>query len=68
MDFLQGISWSVAVVLISIMYFFGRDVSGGSFVIAARVIFSVLGVSVLGVLIYTLILKLSPSYTTYFAS
>uniref|UniRef100_A0A251SA38 Uncharacterized protein n=1 Tax=Helianthus annuus TaxID=4232 RepID=A0A251SA38_HELAN len=46
MDFLQGISWSVAVVLISIMYFFGRDVSGGSFVIAARVIFSVLGVSV----------------------
>ncbi|KAF5765668.1 hypothetical protein HanRHA438_Chr15g0718631 [Helianthus annuus] len=45
-----------------------RDVSGGSSVVAARVIFSVLGCLVLGVLIYTLILELSPSYIKYFAS
>ncbi|KAJ0452157.1 hypothetical protein HanHA300_Chr15g0575761 [Helianthus annuus] len=48
--------------------FFHVDVSGGSSVVAARVIFSVLGCLVLGVLIYTLILELSPSYIKYFAS
>ncbi|XP_076920686.1 uncharacterized protein LOC143581888 [Bidens hawaiensis] len=43
------------------------EVSKGPSVIAARIIFSVLGCLVLGVLIYTIIVELSPSYK-YFTS
>ncbi|KAJ0694158.1 hypothetical protein HanPI659440_Chr15g0605631 [Helianthus annuus] len=45
-----------------------RDANGGSFVVVARVIFSVLGCLVLGALIYTLVDELSPFYTKQFAS
>ncbi|KAI3762041.1 hypothetical protein L1987_52464 [Smallanthus sonchifolius] len=45
-----------------------RDVTEGRSVVAATMIFSVLGCLVLGVLIYTLILEFTPSYTKYFSS
>ncbi|MFS7949271.1 hypothetical protein Hanom_Chr06g00569591 [Helianthus anomalus] len=44
------------------------DANGESFVVVARVIFSVLGCLVLGALIYTLVDELSPFYTKQFAS
>ncbi|KAJ0452149.1 hypothetical protein HanPI659440_Chr15g0605261 [Helianthus annuus] len=50
------------------MQVLGRDVNGGSFVVAARVLFSVLGCLVLGTLIYTIIEELTPSYTKHFNS
>ncbi|MFS7949251.1 hypothetical protein Hanom_Chr06g00569351 [Helianthus anomalus] len=45
-----------------------RDVNGGSFVLVARVLFSVLGCLVLGSLIYTVIEELTPSYAKHFNS
>ncbi|KAI3762040.1 hypothetical protein L1987_52463 [Smallanthus sonchifolius] len=45
-----------------------KDATEGRSVVATTMIFSVLGCLVLGVLIYTIILELTPSYTKYFTS
>ncbi|XP_022040368.2 uncharacterized protein LOC110942911 [Helianthus annuus] len=61
-------SWIFAFIVMAAMNVLGRDANGGSFVVVARVIFSVLGCLVLGALIYTLVDELSPFYTKEFAS